>query len=441
MIPDKKIFCNTPWYELHIYQDGSLGICCQESHKLYKEADDRYHIATMSIAEWFNSEPVRKFRTRILGDSRLTECIRCYLEEKHNGNSRRLKSNQKSVIFTREAFDDSIKQSPGYNDFLNSSENSGLTITHPVDLHIDLGNYCNLACKMCRPQSSSSVASQHVKWGIASDKKYLGSDWTRDDTVWNNFKNQLLEIPSLNNIHFMGGETLLTARFENFVDTMIEHKRFELCFSFVTNGTVFRPALLDKLAKFKRVGIEVSIETVDEHNSYQRQGTDTELVLKNIARYQEKCNGSSITVSVRPATSLLTVGYYTTLLQYAVDNKFIVKSNLVYRPRFLSIEILPPDVKKLYKLKFQEFLTQFDNIVVGTDYNASDPNNYKLAIKEQAIVCLSLLETPTPADSEEQLEQMVRHCEKWDKIYGHNARVSYPEFAEILDRYDYSLSS
>lgn len=441
MTPNKNIFCSTPWDELHIYWDGSLGICCAESQKLYKDTDIQYNIASMSIAEWFNSEPVRKFRTGMLGDRRLTQCTRCYTEEDYDGNSRRLKSNQKSVIFTRTAFDASFKQSPAYDKFLNSAENDGFTITHPVDLHIDLGNYCNLACKMCNDQASSTIASQNVRWGIVSSKKYVGSDWTRDDAVWNNFKSQLLEIPGLNNIHFMGGETLISPRFEDLVDTMIEHKRFELCFSFVTNGTVFRPELIDKLLKFKRVGFEISIETIDEHNAYQRQGTDTQLVLKNIANYVEKCNGTSITVAVRPTPSLLSIGYYTELLQYALDNKFIVKSNIVYKPRMLAPDILPDSVKQLYKIKYQEMLSQFDNIEVDSDYNASDPNNYKLAIKEEIIMCLSALESPAPPDSEDQLEKLVRHCEKWDKVYGYNAKELYPEFAEILDRYDYNLSS
>ena len=97
--------------------------------------------------------------------------------------------------------------------------------------------------------------------------------------------------------------------------------------------------------------------------------------------------------------------------------------------------------KEFYKTKYQEFLTKFDDVQVDTDYNASDPNNYRLAIKEQLIMCLSALNTPTPSDSKEQLEKMVRHCEKWDKVYNYNARELYPEFAEILDCYDYNLSS
>ena len=49
---DKNIFCNSPWYELHIYWDGSLGFCCQEAHKLYDDfAQDMERDFFMSAAE------------------------------------------------------------------------------------------------------------------------------------------------------------------------------------------------------------------------------------------------------------------------------------------------------------------------------------------------------------------------------------------------------
>jgi hypothetical protein len=395
----------------------------------------------MSIKEWFNSVPVKQFRTGILGDQPLSECERCYAEEDHSSNSRRLRSNQKSVIFTRTAFDASIRQSPGYNHFLTSAAQQGHTDTYPIDMHIDLGNFCNLACKMCNPRASSTIASQQVKWGIESSRKYLGTDWTRDTEVWNNFKKQLLELPKLNNIHFMGGETLLTDRFEDLIDTIIEHQRFDLCFSFVTNGTVFRPGLIEKLKQFRRVGIEISIETVDEHNAYQRQGTDTNQVLTNIQRYLELCNSTSVTVALRPSPSLMSIGYYTGLLQYAMDRKLIVKSNLCYHPKFLSAEILPENIKQQYQSKYKTFLNQLKNVEITADYNASDPNNYLAVIKEQTNMCLSVLQTSTPGDSETELENMVRHCERWDRVYGYDARALYPEFAEILTKYNYDISS
>jgi sulfatase maturation enzyme AslB (radical SAM superfamily) len=395
----------------------------------------------MSLRDWFNSDPVRELRKGMLGTQKVSACRRCYVEEDHGGHSRRLRSNQKSVIFTRTAFDQSFEQSPGYKHFSKSHRHQGMTDTVPIDLHVDLGNFCNLACKMCGPRASSTIASQQVRWGIESSRQYLGTDWTRDEPVWEGFKKQLLDLPGLNNIHFMGGETLLTNRLEDLVDTMIEHKRFDLCFSFVTNGTIFRPELLDKLKKFRRVGIEISIETLDEHNVYQRQGTDTQMVLKNIDRYQQWCNGSSITVSLRPAPSSLTIGYYFQVLEYALDNHLVVKSILCTIPRFLCAEILPEAVKQQYQQSFRDLLSKLNDVGTVSDYNASDPNNYRYVIKQQIEMCMSVLGTPTPADSEQELEAMVRHCERWDRVYGYDARKLYPEFQEILQRYGYDISS
>lgn len=238
----------------------------------------------------------------------------------------------------------------------------------------------------------------------------------------------------------MGGETLLTDRFEQLVDFMIAHERFDLCFSFVTNGTVFKPDLIEKLKRFQRVGIEVSLETMDAHNAYQRQGTDTQQVLDNIKKYLKLCDRTSVTLTLRPAVSVLTIGYYIGVLQYALDHGMIVKSNLCYNPKFLAPQILPNDIKQQYIKTYQDFLSRIADVETKNDYNASDPNNYAMSIKQQAEMCVSLLRSPAPADSEVQLAAMVRHCERWDRVYGLDARTLYPEFQEILQRHDYSIS-
>jgi hypothetical protein len=391
----------------------------------------------MPIMEWFNSTPTRKFRTDIIGDQPLSMCRRCYYDESHNSNSRRLKSNQKSVIFTRTAFETSFVQSPGYKHFEHSKNNNGHTTTYPIDIHIDLGNFCNLACKMCNSKASSTIASQEVKWGIKESKQYLGTDWTRDKSVWESFKQQLLDIPNLNNIHFMGGETLLTDRFEDLIDTMIEHNRFDLCFSFVTNGTVFKPELVNKLKKFKRVGIEVSIETLDARNNYVRQGTNTEQVLQHITKYMEHCNDTNITLTLRPAPSAMSIGGYIGVLQFALDNKLLIKSNVCSDPRFFSVEILPSNVKEIYCEQYNKFIDSLGNVETNNDYNASDPNNYVKVIKEQAQMCVGLLSTTAPDDIDQQLEKLVEHCRRWDKIYNLDARMLYPELKEVWDQYGY----
>lgn len=431
-MPDSKIFCNTPWYEIHIYWDGSFGICCQEAHKLYQEGN--YNIANMTIDHWFNSEPVQQFRQQVLGQNPVSACSKCYLEEQQGGHSRRYNSNQKSAIF-RQAFDISFEQSPGRGHF----NATGITKSNPIDLHVDLGNFCNLACKMCNARASSKIASQEVSWGLKQSKQYLGTDWTKDSQVWLSFKQQLLAIPELNNIHFMGGETLLTQQFNDVANWLIEHKRFDIGLSFVTNGTMYDSLLIEKLTQFRRVGIEISIETIDQHNAYVRQGTNTPQVLNHITQYQKIANRSNITVTLRPAISALTIGSYGGLLQYALDQKLIIKSLLVNTPKFLDVMVLPTVIKQQYKTQYLDLYHRLDNVDLPMDFNASDPNNYIRIVKEQCLMCLNLLDTSQPVEADNLLGDLVAHCKRWDKIYGYNALELYPEFKDIWQQYGYHV--
>jgi pyruvate-formate lyase-activating enzyme len=375
----------------------------------------------------------------MFGDTPNSFCSRCYHEEQYGDTSRRHKCNQKSVIFTKSNFQDSYQQSPGLAKFEFSQTHSGQYHGMPIDLHIDLGNYCNLACKMCNARASSSIAAQHVKWGIVEAKKYVGTDWTRDETTWRRVLRELSEITHLKNIHFMGGETLITSRFEDFVDYMLAAGRTDLNFSFVTNGTVFKPNLIKKLLQFQRVGIEVSIETLTPHNQYQRQGTDNDQVLRNIARYRAFCDGDRVTLTARPAISLLTVGYYHTLLEYCWQQKIVVKGLLVTNPRYLDVRILPKDAKKIYQTSYLELANRLrlDVDSIPKDYNESDPNMIDKIIRHEIDRALALLATDTPQDSDQQLRQMVSWCRRWDDVYDFDARSLYPEFAAMLDRYGY----
>ena len=438
-MPEQRVFCNSPWYELHIYWDGSLAFCCHATPNVPYDASlkHQYNIKNMSIKQWYDSAPMREARMRMLGDRQWNHCDRCWHEERVSDTSRRHRSNQKSVIFTKQNFAESYQQSPGFPKFEHSRVNQGSYDGLPIDLHVDLGNYCNLACKMCDASASSTIASQEVRWGIQDSKKYLGSDWTRDDRVWQRFVQQILDIPYLQNIHFMGGETLLTDRLEDLVDRFVAARRFDMCFSFVTNGTIYRPGLVEKLAQFQRVGFEISIETADQHNSYIRQGTDTDLVLTNIGRYRGISNGTSVSVTLRPALNLLSIGYYHTLLRYALDHGLLVKNNLLHSPTFLDARYLPNETKLLYLDQYQQLRQSVPVTDSDLDINISDPNNYQWVISREIDLAISMLRTIQPDDAEQQHQRLVSHCEKWDAIYGLDARVLYPELLMIFSRYGY----
>lgn len=399
----------------------------------------QYNIRHMTIAQWFDSEPMRQARMMMFDQKKSKVCIRCHDEENHCGTSRRHRANQKSVIFTRENFRDSYEQSPHFGHFNDSLKSGGVYPGLPLDVHIDLGNYCNLTCKMCRPQASSSIADQYRRWGIPGADRYIGTDWTRDSDTWHRVMNELSSIADLRNVHFMGGETLITPKFEQFVDHMIAQGRQDLSFSFVTNGTQFRPSLLQKLKNFRRVGIEVSIETMTEHNAYQRQGTDNQQVLANINRYLDYCDGDQFTLTLRPAVSLLTVGHYHTLLQFALDRNILIKSLIAIRPEYLSVPILPQAVKQQYLETYRDFMERnnLDQENCDQDYNYSDPHEIRRVIKSQVIMCRNLLLTDRPQDSDRLLAEMVHWCRRWDQVHGYDALALYPELRHIFVTHGY----
>jgi len=437
-MPNQKIFCNSPWYELHIYWDGALAFCCHASPNVpYDSAlKQKYNIRNMSIREWYDSEPMRNARLQVLGNSPWNHCNRCWHEERVSHTSRRHRSNQKSVIFTKQNFSESYQQSPGFAKFEHSRLNAGAYDGMPIDLHIDLGNYCNLACKMCKPSASSRIASQYRQWGMISS---VAQDWTADPEVWDRFREELVSIPKLKNIHFMGGETIIQPRFHDLVDFLIINDRTDVCISFVTNGTTFDKKLIEKLKKFPRVGLEISIETLDALNEYTRQGTDNQIVLDNIRRYIDECNGTTITVTLRPAPGLLTVKSYWQVIEYALQNGLLIKSNICTNPDYLDISTLPMNIRQEYKSRYLLLIEQhnLENLNLNTDYNESDPNNFRKVAKNQISQILEILDLPVPEDQDRRLKDLVRHLDRWDRVFGFDARTLYPELTNILDNHGY----
>jgi hypothetical protein len=160
-------------------------------------------------------------------------------------------------------------------------------------------------------------------------------------------------------------------------------------------------------------------------------------VLENIEQYRLCCNGSSIVVTLRLAVSILTIGYLPDLLQYCLDKQLIIKSLIVTDPAFLNPTILPPAIKGQYLEKYQSLSRQLSEVQVSTDYNASNPNNHVMIVKEHIEMFVNILSAATPDGVQEYYKELVTHCQKWDQIYGYDARKLYPELSMIWDQYDY----
>jgi hypothetical protein len=142
-------------------------------------------------------------------------------------------------------------------------------------------------------------------------------------------------------------------------------------------------------------------------------------------------------VTIRPAVSALTIGYFGGLLQYALRNKLAIRSLLVTFPGFMDVKVLPAEVRTHYLSQYQDILQKLNDIEMCNSFNTSDPNNYQLVVKQQAQMCINMLSMPEPKNVDQLRGQLVNHCKKWDKIYDLNARQLYPELADVWDQYGY----
>jgi MoaA/NifB/PqqE/SkfB family radical SAM enzyme len=423
---NKDIFCAVPWHNSHLYWDGAYGACCSERHK---PQGIEKNLVNTNIIEWYNSDAMKDFRLRILGNEKLSECQGCYIEESRGHESRRIKENFKVGIFTQQAFTKSYHQSPWIEKF-NYSKNTGSTDKLPIDLHIDFGNECNLACKMCSPSASSRIAQQYVKWQIPANKK---TNWTNSNTLYQNFLKNIQSLPRIHRIHIMGGEPLYNKKFYQFVDWLIQNKRTDISLSFVTNGTIFDNNFVKKLQAFNTVDIEISVESVHANNHYIRQGSSTQQVLVNILNFV-KYRSQSFNIVLRSVPQLFNVNNYHELILFAYENKLSIQSNPLISPAHLAINILPQHIRNNFIKNYNKVkeilaknLPQFQTLATGRDTSRLEQQ----LIKECDTI-IKMLNESCPDNVDQIRTELVDWISKWDAVYKLDATEFFPEYKQFL---------
>lgn len=435
---NQKIFCNVPWTNTHIYWDGSFGLCCSERQKIYDNKDSHvFNLKNMTIPEWYNKPIMKETRVKILGDNKLPECNACYFEEERGFESRRIRENFKSGIFTRNRFDKSFLLSNWNERFVSSLDYQDQS--NPIDWHIDLGNECNLACKMCNPSASSLIASKYKKWGISDVKP---SNWTNDETAWNNFITSIDETPRLNRIHFMGGEPMINKRFYQIIDYLLEKNKTNLSISYVSNGTIYNEEIYSKLQKFKNCDIEISLESFSHQNSYIRHPSNTEDTVGNIKKLISK-QTDTFKIVLRSVPQLLNISTYHEYIKFAWDNKISVQSIPLTRPKYLSIQVLPFDIRQSMKRNFINLKNEISDQTkdfMATMSTGRDTSRLHLQLIKECEGVLNMLDAPD-TNNDVLEKQLSEWLSRWDKEFNLNAYDFYPEFTEFLHKINYEPGS
>jgi pyruvate-formate lyase-activating enzyme/predicted amino acid-binding ACT domain protein len=407
-------------------------MCCDETSQPHVNPA-KYNLTNQTVQQWYNDAPLQHVRERIKANEPLVECQRCYSRESHGYESKRVKENLKTVIFTEQSFDRSYQQSTYYKDFQDN-----ITVRQPRDWHVDLGNECNLACKMCEPRASSLISSMYQKWKLIPET--ANRNWTHDTTAWNNFLLSLTSVPTLNRLHFMGGEPLLNKRFAELLDFLIDNSLQSTSVSFVTNGTFINHAIFEKLKQFRSFDIEVSIESIGPTNHYIRQGANTDQIISNI-EWMASQQSDQFQLVLRSVPQLLNINNYDQYIRWAWHQRLVIQGNPLIKPEYLQIAVLPLALRQTFIPQYQSLQAelQLHNHNRATLNTGRNVKNIEIQLIRECESMIQMLQAPEPNDVQDLRRQLSHWLMRWDQEFELNATDYYPEYREFLNDIQYKI--
>ena len=428
-------FCPSPWIHMRITNSGAYTYCRWAINN-ETLVDATANIKNLSPLEYFNNN-MTSIRTSLLNGEALPGCGDCRIQEEHGKVSGRQRQLLKVGVMP-DYFNQSLASSPYRSAFDYSAANQGATQEYPVDWQIDLGNYCNSACIMCGPNSSSMLATEFKAIGLIN--QLPANSWCNTPELVEKFVKDLVKIPNIKYLHFIGGETLITPGFKRILTELVNtNLASNITIGFTTNLTVWDDNIINLLRKFAGVNLGLSIEALDPINKYVRYPSKLTNVSTLLDRWVALGKELSWLIQLRITPTCLTVGALTTIYEYAYNNEVSVEScNFIERPSFLRISVLP----KEHRQRAIDSLTEWIGNKVATDeqiINTRDPSLAKEQTIQDAKSYINYLKNST--DESFRLPDLVNYLMRLEANRG-NSIINYlPHYEELLRTHGYTTST
>ena len=345
---------------MQIGNGGQVRLCCQ-SKFLSDAAGKPLSVYEKSEDEIWNSKHMREIRHGMIEGKQVTECTECWKQESHGGVSRRMaenamvdRTNLKSRLLKLLNLSDplgKIRADALRNDFFVHSS--------PVDLELEVGNVCNLKCRMCSPAYSSKIESDpvHSKWFDNPDEQQEKGKrniyplsrlpekkhWFKEKQF---IYGELLKQPrSIRKIIFKGGEPFLSKEAVDILEYLSKQgdgRKIEV--DVVTNGTVVEARLFKALARFDRAMIAVSLDGVGNLYEYIRYPAKWSAVEENLKRFSKLSNVVLMTSITFQAYNALQI---VDLFRFCNRYGYEINQNALSYPAYLAAAIIPPKARKM----------------------------------------------------------------------------------------------
>jgi sulfatase maturation enzyme AslB (radical SAM superfamily) len=414
---ENNTFCVMPWLHLHAWPNGEAYLCCiGDTGNPESVVGD---ISKDSIADIMNNDKMKSIRKDMLAGKKIPNCKNCYKVEEIKGYSWRKGFN--------EQFEDVIPS------ILENTAEDG-TID-PKLLYVDFrfSNLCNLECRTCSGELSSSIANTE---GRNFSDKYI--ETLKDKGVYSKgniiafskaneqFTDDLKQyLPDTRCFYFAGGEPLMQKEHFEVLSYIHDNKWFdkELRYSTNLSNLVYKKTDLVELWKdFDNVWIMCSIDHTGEKLEHIRQNVNSERLWKNFDRLVDTHFKLSITFVV----SIYNIYYLDEFYQYLDDNNYLERLHsleMLYVFGDTETPALLPDFAKEQLIK--KLRTDLDSELYKELFKIFP------GLKESMLG----LEEFINGTSSFTFEQFIERTEQFDKVYKTSTKDAIPWLGEIIDHY------
>lgn len=351
-------YCDRPWTELHIEEDGSVTPCCVMPSNRFPMGQ--------SISEYIKGDSLKELKNSLSSGIEHPNCEWCWKNEKNGLKTHRI----------------------------TKQRNTGL-----CSVHIRLSNVCNFKCRMCNPSFSSTWAQENKKhkYFFFEDNKVTKDAVEQNGTVLFKLLKSGVENKTLKHISISGGEPLITDSHLKLLNFLIDNDLTDVTLSYSTNLSNLDYKGVDLLSlwnKFTQVSLEASVDGWGDHVEYSRTGFSCDTFLKNFKRAFKYIHAINCVVNIY---SVWTLPFIEKFRKHGI--------NIVYSPCYLPAHTNPQilmreDKDALLKLYnndpalvdvFKNFIdTDLENGYTNVDINIGE-EHFSLEDMRENMISYNLL--------------------------------------------------
>jgi len=321
-----KSFCMAPWTHLHVSPGGGVFACCITDYKLGS-------IHESELEEIWNSKKLREIRTDMLAGQAHKSCSRCIHSDQLGKDSYRQYINRRLGHHVAKTDETAV--------------NGSLPKLELNYVHFKFNNLCNLACRMCGPDASTS-------WHAVSQS--LGNKVQKFPLIQSDKDNKLMEfvlenINDVDIIKFTGGEPLITPEFYTLLNYCISKGRTDIELFYNTNLTVLdyqKKSITDLWKKFDNITVGASLDAEGVKSEYLRSFSRWTDIVENRKRLQDQC--PDITFFVSSVVTIINALHLPDFHRSWVEQKLINPDqfdiSILTTPTYLRIHRTPEPIRQ-----------------------------------------------------------------------------------------------